>query len=123
MIRALVRYRVRRWVLVIVCCLAVFAGVVLARHLVLGDARWLWVLVPFVIFSLRRHDLLTLLLLTLLFFGIGWWRGSEYVHKLAVHQSLHYQKVVLIGRAAEDAVYGKRYQLEFSLHDAQILAP
>ena len=123
MIKTLFRYRVRRWVLVIICCLAVFAGVIFARHLQLADFRWLWVVVPFVLVSLRRHNLVTMLVLGLLCFGIGWWRGSDHMHKLAVHQSLHHQKVVLIGRATEDAVYGKRYQLEFSLHDAQVITP
>lgn len=109
--------------LIIVCCLAVFGGVILARHVQIEDARWLWLVVPFVVFGLRRHNAVTLILLTLLFFGIGWWRGSVYMHKLAVHQSFHHQKVVLIGRATEDAVYGKRYQLEFSLSGAHILEP
>jgi competence protein ComEC len=115
--------RVRRWALIVICCLAVFGGTVLARHVGLEDARWLWVIVPFVLLSLRRHNLLTVFFLGLLCFGIGWWRGSEYMHKLAVHQSLHYQKVVLVGRAADDAVYGKRYQLEFSLSNLQVVHP
>lgn len=123
MFKRLLGYRIRRWVLVIVCCLAVFGGAVWARQLQLGDARWLWLLVPFVVFSLRKHNLVTLLLLALTFFGIGWWRGSVYMQKLAVHQSLHQQKVMLIGRATEDAVYGQRYQLEFSLGDIEVLMP
>lgn len=119
----LLRYRVRRWVMVIICCLAIFAGVLFARQVVWIDAWWLWLLTPFVLVSLRRHNLATLLFLVLLCFGMGWWRGSVYMQKLAVHQSLHYQKVILIGRASEDAVYGKRYQLEFSLQNAQLLMP
>jgi len=114
---------VRRWVLVIACCLAVFGGVVVARAVQPEDFRWLWLLVPLVVFSLRRHNAVTLIFLTLLCFGVGWWRGSEYMHKLAVHQSLHYQKVMLIGRATEEAVYGQRYQLEFSLDKVQVIAP
>jgi competence protein ComEC len=45
------------------------------------------------------------------------------MHKLAVHQSLQMHKVTVVGRAAEDAVYGKRYQLEFSLSNIEVLAP
>ncbi len=119
----LLRYRVRRWLLIIICCLAVFGGVVFARQIQLGDARWLWLIVPFVVLSLRNHNIVTLVLLSLLFFGIGWWRGSVYVQKLVVHASLHYQKVVVTGRSTEDAVYGQRYQLEFSLSDVHVLAP
>jgi competence protein ComEC len=113
----------RRWVLVIACCLAVFAGVVLARSLSLDDFRWLWLLVSFAAFSLRKHNVLTLFFLILLFFGVGWWRGSAYMDKLAVHQSLHYQSVVLVGRATDEAVYGKRYQLEFSMSNVRVVSP
>lgn len=123
MFKRVLGYRVRRWALLIACCLAVFGGVVLARSIGLSDARWLWLLVPFVIFSLRKHNVLTLFLLALLFFGIGWWRGSAYMQKLAVHESLHFQKVTLVGRATEDAVYGQRYQLEFSLSSIEVVAP
>lgn len=114
----------RRWVLVIAACLAVFAGVAFARTAVeLEDARWLWLIVPFAVLSLRRHNAVTLILLILLFFGIGWWRGSLYVQKLAVHESLHLQQVTLVGRATEDAVYGQRYQLEFSISDVSVISP
>ncbi|HEY5805996.1 MAG TPA: ComEC/Rec2 family competence protein, partial [Candidatus Saccharimonadales bacterium] len=111
------------WVIIIACCLAMFGGVILARHMQLDDARWLWLLVPFAVFSLKRHNAVTLLLLVLLFLGVGWWRGSAYMQKLAVHESLHHQKVILIGRAMDDAVYGQRYQLEFSLSDVEVMAP
>ncbi len=123
MLARLLRYRVRRWVLVAAACLAVFAGAVFARVYGLDDARWFWLVVPFVLVSLRRHNVLTLMLLAMLFFGIGWWRGSVYVEKLAVHESFHYQKVTLVGRATEDAVYGQRYQLEFPVTDVRVIAP
>ena len=119
----LLDYRLQRWVLLIACCLAVFGGVAFARQQQLDDARWLWLIVPAVVFSLRKQNLVTLLLLTVLFFGIGWWRGTEYVHKLAVHTSLQHHRVVMVGRAAEDAVYGKRYQLEFSIDNVQVVSP
>lgn len=106
-----------------VCCLAVFGGVVLARFVQLDDFRWLWLVVPFAVVSLRRQNAVTLLLLVLLFGGIGWWRGYVYMERLAVHESLHEQKVVLVGRAAEEAVYGERYQLEFTLSNVEVLEP
>ena len=116
-------YRIRRWALLIVCCLTALGGVILARRLELHEARWLWLIVPFAVVSFRRHNAATLVLLAVLCFGIGWWRGSVYMQKLAVHRSLQYHKVVLVGRASEDAVYGQRYQLEFSLSNVQVLAP
>ncbi|MBX6334380.1 ComEC/Rec2 family competence protein [Candidatus Saccharibacteria bacterium] len=123
MLGRFLEYRVRRWVLIIICCLAVCGGVVYARVLQLDDFRWLWLVVSFAVISLRRHNVVTVLFLMLLCFGIGWWRGSEYMDRLAMHRSLHYQKVVVIGRAMEEAVYGERYQLEFSLDKVQVIAP
>jgi competence protein ComEC len=121
--KKLLTRRFRRGVLVIVCCLAVFAGVFLARSAALPDARWLWLLVPFALISLRRQNVFTLCFLALLCFGIGWWRGSIGMQQLAVHKSLQHQKVTLVGRAAEDAVYGQRYQLEFSMGNVEVVSP
>ena len=41
----------------------------------------------------------------------------------AMHASFHYQKVTLQGRATEDAVYGQRYQLTFSMSNVEAVAP
>jgi competence protein ComEC len=116
-------YNVRRWVLVCGCCLAIFGGLVFARTHGLADARWLWLVVPPAIFSLRRHNVVTFLLAAMLCFGMGWWRGSLYMQKLAVHEGLRFQKVTLVGRATDDAVYGQRYQLEFSLDNVEVVTP
>lgn len=107
----------------IAACLAVFAGVIFARQAELADTHWLWLIVPFAVVSLKRHNMLTLTLFIVLFFGIGWWRGSVYMEKLAVHESFHYEKVTVIGKATEDGIYGQRYQLEFPITDVQIIAP
>lgn len=109
--------------MVLSCCLAVFGGVVLARWFTFDAPYLLWPAGLFVLLGWRRQNVLTLLALVLLFGGLGWWRGSVYMHKLVAHQSLHFQKVVVVGRAAEDAVYGQRKQLEFSLGSLQVVAP
>ncbi len=95
----------------------------MARYVAADNFVWLWVVVPFAVMSLRRHNVVTFLLVAVLCFGAGWWRGSAYAHKLAVHGSLHFEKVILVGKATEDAVYGKRYQLEFSLSNVEVLTP
>ncbi|MEK7152983.1 MAG: hypothetical protein AAB834_03485, partial [Patescibacteria group bacterium] len=120
----LLQYRVRRPMLVCGSCLALFAGIFFARHadFVLYP-HCLWLATALAVVSVKRHSALTLLFLVLLFFGIGWWRGSAYMQKLEIHRDLHYQKVVIVGRATEDAVYGKRYQLEFTVRNVQVIAP
>jgi competence protein ComEC len=83
----------------------------------------LFALIAFALVSLRRHNVWTLVWVTILAFGIGWWRGSEYMQKLAINEMFYGSKVTLVGTATQDAVYGKQYQLEFSLADARILSP
>lgn len=95
----------------------------MARYATVANFLWLWAVALFTVISLRRHNVVTLLLVTTLCFGIGWWRGSVYMHKLAIHQSLHFEKVTLVGRATEDAIYGKRYQLEFPVSNVEVAAP
>ena len=112
--------RLRRPVLIIASCLAFFAGVLFARAAELPDASWLWVCGVAVVFSLRKHNVVTLLLLVVLCFGVGWWRGSVYMQKLALHQTFHFQKVTIEGRAVDDAVYGKRSQLEFTIANIRV---
>lgn len=123
MFQKIVRYRLRRPVLIIAACLALFAGVFLARVIAFEDARWLWIIAVPLYVSLRSHNAVTLVLLVALFLCLGWWRGSAYMQKLAVHQALQHQTVTLVGHATEDAVYGKRYQLEFAVDQVQISDP
>lgn len=115
--------RLRRSTLVIGICLALCAGVAWARLFRLEDAWMLWLAVPFALISLRRHNLLTLILLAVVCFGVGWWRGTAYVQQLDVHQSLHYQKVTVMGRVTDEAIYGKNGQLEFVLTNVQLVEP
>lgn len=109
--------------MVIAACLAIGAGIVFARYPQLSEAYWVWLIVPFVAMSLKRHGLIALGLVIILCFGIGWWRGTTFVQKLQVHESFHYEKITVIGTATEDAVYGQRYQLEFPLESVRVVAP
>jgi ComEC/Rec2-related protein len=118
-----VHRRLRRSWLVIAACLALFAGIFFARYQLLTDARIIWIIVPALAVSLKRHGVIALVLLSLLCFGVGWWRGSTYVARFAAEQPLYGQQVVLVGRANDDAVYGKRYQLEFTLRDVHVHTP
>jgi len=111
-------------VLVIGFCLALFAGIFFARRYpALSDFRWVLVCAVPAVACIRRHGYVALVCLVLAAFVLGWQRGSVYMQKLAVHESLHYQKVVLTGTATDDAVYGKRYQLEFALNNIEVMSP
>lgn len=95
----------------------------MARYYSLTDFRWVLALAVLALVSMRRHNAVTLTLVTVVAFGIGWWRGTVYMQKLAVNETLYGHNVAFIGRASEDAVYGKQYQLEFSLSDAYVVVP
>jgi competence protein ComEC len=123
-LRNVLHCRLRRSVLVIGFCLALFAGVFFARRYpVLPDFWWVLLCAVPVLVTVRRHGWLALCCLVLFAFILGLQRGSVYMQKLAVHESLHYQKVVLTGTATDDAVYGKRYQLEFALSNIVVAEP
>jgi competence protein ComEC len=111
-------------VYIISACLALFAGLFAARAWpVLYDPALLLPLAILVVLRLRRPGRLLLAGLVLLSFGFGLYRGALYMEKIAAHSKLHYQKVTVTGTAREDAVYGKRYQLEFSLGDVRASSP
>jgi competence protein ComEC len=123
-LRRIIDYRLRRSVLVTAGCLAIFAGIFLARSFELPyDPRWVWLFAVLPVLSWRRHNVLTLLGVVSLCLLVGWWRGDVYMQKIAIHESFHYQKVTVIGKATDEAVYGKRYQLEFTLTNVQITSP
>ena len=123
MFSAIASHRIKRSRIVCAACLSAAAGILLAQTWVIGDVRWVWLLAPVLVASWRRHNLLTLVVLGVICFMLGWWRGSECMRRLAINETFYEQKVVLVGRSTEDAVYGKQYQLEFSMADARVLSP
>lgn len=123
MLKKVLHYRIRRTTLVIVVSLALMAGVGLAARLPEATVWWCWLALPFVVLSLRRQNIILLGGLVIIAVCIGWWKGSIYQHKLAVYQQIAGQKVVLVGHASSDAVYGKNSQMEFDMRDARVVAP
>ncbi len=115
--------RLGRPVLVTGVCLSLFTGVFVARRFQAVDIFLFWVLIPLLIVSLKRHGIVALVLLCVFFFGIGWWRGGMYMRKLATNEVFYHQKVTVIGHATEDAVYGARYQLEFTMNNVEVISP
>lgn len=98
----------------------------LARHwpdLPVLNGLWLWLLVPALAASWRWQTAVTLLLAVVLCFGIGWARGASYAQAAQGYTALAKQQVIIVGRAADDGVYGQRYQLTFPLSHLQVVAP
>ncbi|HEY5667951.1 MAG TPA: ComEC/Rec2 family competence protein [Candidatus Saccharimonadales bacterium] len=123
MLRRIFRYRLRRHWLVTGFCVALFAGVFLAQRVVLGDARWLWLCLAPLPFALKKHGALALLLLAGCGLGLGWWRGGIFALRMRGDGELYDKQVILVGQAGDEAVYGKQYQLEFTLQQVQVVQP
>ena len=115
--------RLRRSVLVISSCVALGAGLVLGRFCIVHSFWWVWGFVPFLVLAMRRHGIATLLLLVIVFFGVGWWRGSDFAQKLSIYTTLQKQKVVVVGRATEDGVYGQNSQMVFGMDNLHVIWP
>lgn len=123
MLKKIVRYRAGRVLTAIVLSTAVIVGIALAAKAPPGSAVWCWVAVPFILISWRKRNLIFLLSLMILAGGVGLWRGTAYQQRLAVYDTVVDQKVVLVGSAASDSVYGRNSQLEFDMRDAETISP
>lgn len=121
--KKLLSKRLRRSVLVLTSCLSLFAGLVLGKFASFDLVLLLWLLLPWLLVSLRRHTILAVLLFAGWFFLLGWWRGDIYAQKLAVHQYFQGKQLTIVGTATDEAVYGPRSQLEFVLSNVRVVAP
>jgi competence protein ComEC len=112
----------RNW-LVATACLAFFGGAGYAHSLLLGSAWWVVWLVPLMVLALLRQLPVAIVFVALVFFGVGWWRGTGTMQSLAPYQQLTRRNVVVVGRAASDGVYGTRYQTTFTLDHMRVVLP
>jgi competence protein ComEC len=106
-------YRFRRTTLLLMLFLGVVLGVGVAHTGYGFHGVWCVSLGFFVLLSWRKHSWLTLLIVLLFGISCGWWRGSIYLQRLAVYDSLQHQKITITARAMNDALYGKTKQLTF----------
>jgi competence protein ComEC len=74
-----------------------------------------WLTVPVALLLIRRSKTaLNLVLVIVLAFGLGLWRGMIFHGRLGVYQALYDQKITLTVQANEDANYNKYKQMSFS---------
>ena len=111
------RYKLRRRTLVLWLCLGVLAGVGLARTGQAVSGFWPGLLVPFAMMAWPKQSLAAFFLTLLLGVSLGASRGTLFMHKLADYGPYQQQKITLVARAKEDAVYGKTKQLTFTAGD------
>jgi competence protein ComEC len=111
----------RRTTLITIGCLSVLAGLGLARWLSLDSLWWLLALPAFLL--IRNNVWLKLILVIMVGLGLGLYRGSIYMEKLAQLGSLTGQKVTVVANVKTDSVYGKRSQIEFIADSVKEVQP
>ncbi|HEV7454606.1 MAG TPA: ComEC/Rec2 family competence protein [Candidatus Saccharimonadales bacterium] len=112
--------RVKRPLLVIAACLALFAGVGLARYRVLTEGRWIFPVLLAFLYCVRRQSMPTLACIVVLFFGLGWWRGTQMAIAIAPYHEFTKKNVTITARSAEDGVYGEKSQMVFTVDHVRI---
>lgn len=118
--RRILGNRFRRTTLVLCLCLAFLVGVGLAHTGTLIDSSWWWLCLAPLVFTVHKRKLWALAWIILLGLGLGWWRGSVYMTKLAEYQHLYNHKVTLVATSTQDAVYGKNSQLSFVANNIEV---
>ena len=98
-------------------------GLICARYITVTMLPWLWFAAPCGLILARRNTLARLVILVVMCAGLGLWRGTAYVQKMAVYDQIQDHTVTLVGVVHTDAVYGAHYQLSFDVQDAQTFVP
>lgn len=103
--------------------LAVLGGVGVAKT---GVSVGVWVVIALAILcgvSLRRQQATAVILAVMLGATLGVCRGGAVEQRVRAYEPLFDQKVVVVGVAASDAVYGKNAQLSFTMSNVQLQEP
>lgn len=113
-------HRFRRVDLQLGLCVALLAGIGLARAGLRLPAALVAISLVGGLLMWRRRSFLTAAVVLLAGLSLGVNRGMVYVQKLANYQALADQKVTISVRASNDGVYGSNSQLTFTGNDLQV---
>lgn len=102
---------------------AVLAGLAWARFGGPISGWWaavfgLWALITF-----RSARLISVYLIILFGFSLGWWRGGLYMQEVRFLDEIAKEKVVITGRALGDGIYGRNGALEFDMGSLALESP
>lgn len=115
------RLRFKRTTLITVFCVALLAGLGLARKANI-QFEYALLLLPIAI-VIKGKSLASLLLVIILGAVIGLWRGGEYMQNVHRLQSLAEQKVTVEATATSDSFYGTQGQIQFTGGNITMLYP
>lgn len=112
-------HRFRRTTLVAVFCASVLMGIGIARIMPF-DVWWLVCGAILLIVIAVRQSLAVLCTVILVGLCLGGFRGTDYMHRLAVNETFFDQKVTIVGSVAGDGVYGRQKALTFDIKNAYV---
>lgn len=112
--------RLRRTTLITIFCLAILAGLGLARKFSFDLQIWPILLFVSCLLLLKPKTTIGLLLIMFLGLSLGLWRGNVYMQRLSELKSLTGQEVTIEATATSDSIYSQAAQLEFTANHAQL---
>jgi competence protein ComEC len=114
--------RYKRTTLITAFCLAVLAGLGLARQISFVPSPIFLTCLLLAIF-LKNKRVAALMVVIMLGLGFGLWRGGAYMSHVRDLQSLALQKVTIQATAASDSFYGNKSQIQFTGNSIELLKP
>lgn len=121
------RQRLVRWTTILMIALTSFLlGLGLARLQNMPSLSVWWLIVGLlgILVLLRRPNKRYIFVVLILLAGLlGWWRGSVYMERLSMYQSLYGKDVTLQVTALEDGIYNDKGQLTFTADKLKVGRP
>ncbi|MBP7834857.1 ComEC/Rec2 family competence protein, partial [Candidatus Saccharibacteria bacterium] len=115
----MMQLKYKRTTIVIAGCIAILLGLYLAKLTTPISFSWI-ILAIISLVILWRHKTARLLLVIILFFGFGWWRGGLLQVDNQKYSEYYGKKVSVIATAQEDGFYAQNSQLEFTANNVSI---
>lgn len=109
--------------MILAFCLAVLAGIAIAKLNVSLHISWLFMVAILCIVTFKKKNFVTFMTLVCLGLAVGLWRGGQFLIEADDYQEIYGKKIVLVGEAKSDGVYDKKSQLSFDLGDITLLEP
>jgi ComEC/Rec2-related protein len=116
----------RSWLLKRTTLIGLFCGALLVGLWLAQSMSFTWsgaVICGVLALLLRKAGILLVLALLLFGVNLGGLRGTVMHQQIQPYVLLQKQPVVIMGRAVDDAVYGKQTQLTFDMQKTQLLSP
>lgn len=94
---------------------SILAGLAWARKGGELSGWWPVIFGIWAIASFRKARLISVYLIVIFGFSLGWWRGGLFIREINFLDNLAKENVVITGRALTDGIYGRGGALEFDL--------